>query len=518
MSPPRIIPAEHLVESVHTALQFISHSHPRDFIRHMAAAWSREESPAAKAAIGQILVNSRMAMLGRRPMCQDTGTVNVFIELGAGARLDSRLPLQELVDDGVRRAYRDTSNPLRASIVRDPLGGRTNTRDNTPAMLHVEIVEGDHLHVHVAAKGGGSENKARFEVLLPGADLAAWVEAQVADMGAGWCPPGVLGLGVGGSPEKAMLLAKQALLAPLDMDQLTTVGPKTDTERLRLEIWDRVNRLGVGAQGLGGLTTVLDVKIKTFPTHAASLPVALVPNCAATRHIAFTLDGTGPASFTPPDPSDWPQVVLDGAADAARKVDLDRLTAEEVATWRAGDRLLLSGRLLTARDAAHRRLTDMLASGAPLPVSLRDRVLYYVGPVDPVGDEVIGPAGPTTASRMDPYLEPLMAQAGVLATIGKAERGGDAVNAIRRHRRAALIAVGGAAYLIAQAVKRQQLVAFADLGMEAIYELDVQEMPVTVAVDAAGGNVHASGPHQWRGRSRRGEPTAEEVEIGPPEV
>jgi len=491
--------SEHdLIESVARALQYIAVYHPPDFIAHLARSYETEQGPAAKAAIGQILINSRMAAIGRRPMCQDTGTVNVFIKLGMRARIDSDRPLAELVNEGVRRAWLDPANPLRASMVADPLFERKNTRDNTPAIVHVEMVEGATMEVHVAAKGGGSENKARFAVLRPSASLVDWVVETVEGLGAGWCPPGLIGLGVGGTAEKAMQLAKESLLEPIDMTELRARGPSSKLEELRIELCDRINALGVGAQGLGGLTTVVDVKIKTFPTHAASLPVGLIPQCAADRHIAFVLDGTGPADFEPPPLDLWPDLPLDAAGGQARRVDLDRLTREEVGGWTAGETLLLSGRLLTGRDAAHARMADMLGRGEPLPVSFEGRVIYYVGPVDAVGDEVVGPAGPTTASRMDPYTETMLSRTGLLAMIGKAERGPEAIASIARHGAAYLIAVGGAAYLVSKAIKSARVLAFEDLGMEAIREFVVEDMPVTVAVDAQGRSVHTQGPLQWR--------------------
>ena len=486
-----------LVASIADALQFISYYHPADYIENLAEAWRREESPAARDAMAQILVNSRMAAFGRRPICQDTGTAQIFMKVGLGARIVSNRSLQEIVDEGVRRAWREERNPLRASVVSEPLFGRRNTGDNAPAMLHVEMVAGEQIEVHVAAKGGGSENKAKFAALNPSDSVADWVVRTVETLGAGWCPPGMLGIGVGGSPEKAMTLAKLSLLDPIDLPQIRARGPSSKEEELRLEIFERVNALGIGAQGLGGLTTVLDVKLKTFPVHAASLPVGLIPQCAADRHAHFTLDGSGPAVFTPPSLDLWPQDVSVATA-AGRRVDLDRLTREEVATWRAGETLLLSGHLLTGRDAAHLRLTRMLEAGEELPVDLRDRAIYYVGPVDAVGDEAVGPAGPTTATRMDKFLEPILSRTGLLVMVGKAERGPAAVETIARHGAAYLIAVGGAAYLVSKAIKSARVLAFADLGMEAIHEFVVEDMPVTVAVDAAGTSVHRDGPTRWR--------------------
>lgn len=490
-----------LIASIADALQFISYYHPADYVRNLAEAWRREESPAARDAMRQILLNSRMAAFGRRPICQDTGTAQVFMKIGLGARIDSDRSLQEIVDEAVRQAWRAERNPLRASVVADPLFARKNTGDNTPAMLHVEMVAGDTVEVHVAAKGGGSENKAKFVGLNPSDSVADWVVKTVEGLGAGWCPPGLIGLGVGGSPEKAMQLAKLSLLDPINLPEIRARGPASPEERLRLELFDRINGLGIGAQGLGGLTTVLDVKIKTFPTHAASLPVALIPQCAADRHVHFALDGSGPAELRPPSLDLWPDD-LGAAGPVGRRVDLDRLTRAEVASWRAGETLLLSGRLLTGRDAAHLRLTRMLERGETLPVDLRDRAIYYVGPVDPVGDEAVGPAGPTTSTRMDKFLQPLLSQTGLLVMVGKAERGPAAVDVIAQHGCAYLIAVGGAAYLVSKAVRSARVLAFPDLGMEAIHEFVVEDMPVAVAVDATGQSVHRTGPASWRRPAR----------------
>jgi len=493
-----VIRESDLIDSIADALQYISYYHPPDFIRAMATAWEREESPGAKDAMAQILVNSRMAALGRRPLCQDTGTANVFIAIGHGARLDLSRPLQDVVDEAVRRAYLADENPLRASIVVEPLGARRNSGDNTPAMLHVEMTDGDAVSVHVSAKGGGSENKAKFAVLNPSASVADWVVDTVGTLGAGWCPPGILGIGVGGGADRAMLLAKQALNDPIDMADLRRRGPSDRIEELRLEIHERVNALGIGAQGLGGLTTVLDVKIRSFPTHAASLPVGLIPNCAATRHLHFTLDGTGPARLSPPDLSDWPDILLDTTSVASRRIDLDALDDATVASLVPGETILLSGTLYTGRDAAHKRMVDMLDRGEVLPVDLSGRAIYYVGPVDAVRDEVIGPAGPTTATRMDRFTDRILAETGLKLMIGKAERGPDAIEAIARHGAAYLIAVGGAAYLVSKAIREAEPVAFHDLGMEAIYRLRVEDMPVTVAVDGKGGSIHTLGPARWR--------------------
>jgi fumarate hydratase class I len=487
-----------IINSIADALQFISYFHPADFIGHMAAALEREESPAARDAITQILVNSRMAAIGRRPICQDTGTANIFIKLGMKARIDSDRSLQEIVDDAIRRAYLKDENPLRASIVVDPISARKNSGDNTPGMVHVELVAGDRMTIDVSAKGGGSENKAKFTVLEPSQSVSDWVVKTVEQLGAGWCPPGVLGIGIGGSAEKAMLMAKEVINEEMDMLALKQRGAQTPLEKLRLEIFERVNALGVGAQGLGGQVTVLDVKIRTFPTHAASLPVALIPNCAATRHVHFELDGSGPAVFAPPPLSLWPDLVIDRTAGNYRRVNLDTLTQEEIESWKCGETLLLSGTLFTGRDAAHKRMVDTLRKGEQVPVDLKGRAIYYVGPVDPVGGEVIGPAGPTTATRMDRFTEEVLAGTGLKIMIGKAERGAEAIAAIAKHKAAYLIAVGGAAYLVSKAVKQAKRVAYQDLGMEAIYELKVKEMPVTVAVDASGKSIHILGPVRWK--------------------
>jgi len=488
----------HVIDSIADALQFISYYHPADFIRAMSAAYAAEKSPAARSAIAQILVNSRMAALGRRPICQDTGVANITAHIGVKASLAWERPLQDIVDDAVRRAYRNDDNPLRASVVADPFGRRSNTGDNAPAMLHVEMVAGDRVEFDVSAKGGGSENKTKFAVLNPSASVADWVVETVEKMGAGWCPPGILGVGIGGSVDKAMVMAKQALNEPIDVTDLRRRGPAMPEEELRLELIERVNALGIGAQGLGGITTVLDVKVRSFPTHAASLPVALVPNCAATRHVHFALDGSGPARLDPPDLSDWPDLDLRDAWKDARRVDLDSLTRDQIASWQPGESLLLSGHLLTGRDAAHRRIEQMIAAGQPLPVEFRDRAIYYVGPVDPVGNEVVGPAGPTTSTRMDRYSDLMLDRLGVSVMIGKAERGNETVAAIARNGAAYLIAIGGAAYLVSRAIREARVIAFEDLGMEAIHEFVVKDMPVTVAVDARGEAVHRSGPSRWR--------------------
>ena len=488
---------EDLIASVADAFQYISCYHPLDYIKALGEAYEREESPAAKDAIAQILTNSRLCAEGRRPICQDTGIAVVFIKVGMDVRWEATLSLQEMINEGVRRAYNDPDNKLRASVLADPAGKRTNTRDNTPAVVHYEIVPGDHVEVICAAKGGGSEAKTKFAMLNPSDDLVEWVLKTVPHMGAGWCPPGILGIGIGGTPEKAMLLAKESIMAPVDIHELKARGPKNRAEELRLELFEKVNALGIGAQGLGGLTTVLDVKVLDYPTHAANLPIAMIPNCAATRHVHFHLDGSGPAKLEPPKLEDWPQVTWQADATTATRVDLNTLTKAQVAAWKPGQKLLLNGRMLTGRDAAHKRISDMLAKGEKLPVDFTNRVIYYVGPVDPVRDEVVGPAGPTTATRMDKFTRTMLEKTGLIAMVGKAERGPAAIEAIRDNKSAYLMAVGGAAYLVAKAIKSSRVVAFEDLGMEAIYEFDVQDMPVTVAVDSSGSSVHQTGPHEW---------------------
>ncbi|HEX8961411.1 MAG TPA: fumarate hydratase [Rhodocyclaceae bacterium] len=488
---------EDFISSIADAFQYISYYHPLDYIKALGKAYEREQSPAAKDAIAQILTNSRMCAEGKRPICQDTGIAVVFLKVGRDARWDAEMSVQEMVDEGVRRAYMNPDNKLRASVLLDPAGARKNSRDNTPAVVHYEIVPGDHVEVICAAKGGGSENKSKFYALNPSDSIVDWVLKTVPTMGAGWCPPGILGIGIGGTPEKAMLLAKESLMAPVDIHELQARGPKSRVEELRLELYEKVNALGIGAQGLGGLTTVLDVKILDYPTHAASLPVAMIPNCAATRHVHFHLDGSGPAVLTPPSLDEWPKVTWKADTDVATRVNLDTLTKEEVASWKPGQVLLLNGKLLTGRDAAHKRIQDMLAKGEKLPVDFTNRVIYYVGPVDPVRDEVMGPAGPTTATRMDKFTEMMLAQTGLISMVGKAERGPAAIEAIKKHKSAYLMAVGGAAYLVAKAIKASRVVAFADLGMEAIYEFEVKDMPVTVAVDSGGTSVHQAGPHEW---------------------
>ena len=495
-----VIKQDDLIQSVADAFQFISYYHPLDYITALGAAYEREESPAAKDAIAQILTNSRMSAEGHRPICQDTGIALVFLKVGMQVQWDATLSVQEMVNEGVRRAYGNADNPLRASVLADPAGTRRNTKDNTPAVVHYEIVPGNHLEVICAAKGGGSEAKAKFAMLNPSDDLVEWILKTVPTMGAGWCPPGILGVGIGGTPEKAMLLAKEAIMAPVDIHDLKTRGAKTRAEELRLELHEKINALGIGAQGLGGLTTVLDVKVLDYPTHAANLPVALIPNCAATRHIHFELDGSGPAKLTPPSLEDWPKVTWQADAATATRVDLNSLTKTQVAAWKPGQKLLLNGKMLTGRDAAHKRIADMLAKGEKLPVDFTNRVIYYVGPVDPVRNEVVGPAGPTTATRMDKFTRMMLEQTGLISMVGKSERGPVAIEAIKDNKSAYLMAVGGAAYLVAKAIKAAKVVGFADLGMEAIYEFDVKDMPVTVAVDSLGTSVHITGPKEWQAK------------------
>jgi fumarate hydratase class I len=484
-------------------LQYISYYHPVDYIVSLAKAYEREQSPAAKDAMAQILINSRMCAEGHRPICQDTGIVTAFLKVGMDARFEAapgeeRKDVQQMVDEGVRRAYLDPDNKLRASILADPAGRRTNTKDNTPACVSVELVKGATVEVTVAAKGGGSEAKARFVMLDPSDSVVDWVLKTVPTMGAGWCPPGMLGIGIGGTAEKAMLLAKESLMDPIDMQELMARGPANRAEELRIELYEKVNRLGIGAQGLGGLTTVLDVKVRDYPTHAANLPVAMIPNCAATRHAHIVLDGSGPVYLDPPSLENWPKLVHD--VSTARRVNLETVTREQAAAWQPGEVLLLTGKLLTGRDAAHKRMTEMLSRGEKLPVDFSGRFLYYVGPVDPVREEVVGPAGPTTATRMDKFTRQMLAGTGLLGMVGKAERGPTAIDAIREFGAVYLIAVGGAAYLVSKAIRGSRLAAFEDLGMEAIYEFDVRDMPVTVAVDAKGTSVHQTGPAEWQRR------------------
>lgn len=492
-----------LIDSVFDSLQFISFYHPVDFIQALYDAWKREESQAAKDAMAQILVNSRMCAEGHRPICQDTGIVTVFVKVGMQVQWDADMSLEDMINEGVRRAYTHPDNVLRASILADPDGARKNTGDNTPAVIHYEIVPGDKVEVHVAAKGGGSEAKSKFAMLNPSDSVVEWVLDMVPKMGAGWCPPGMLGIGIGGTAEKAMLLAKEALLDPIDIQELKQRGPSNRAEELRLELFDKVNRLGIGAQGLGGLTTVLDVKVKDYPSHAANKAIAIIPNCAATRHAHFVLDGSGPALQTPPSLEDWPQIST-GDSESAKRVNLDRVTADEVHSWKPGDTLLLNGKMLTGRDAAHKRIVDMLDRGEELPVSLEGRFIYYVGPVDPVRDEVVGPAGPTTATRMDKFTGRVLQDTGLLGMIGKAERGQTAIDAIREQGSVYLMAVGGAAYLVSKAIVGAEVVAFDDLGMEAIYEFEVKDMPVTVAVDSSGESVHRTGPQLWQRKIEEG--------------
>ena len=486
------------IQSIADALQYISYYHPVDYIRNLAAAYEREESDAAKDAMAQILINSRLCAEGHRPICQDTGIVTVFLKIGMDLRWEATMSVEDMVNEGVRRAYNYPDNKLRASVLADPAGKRINTRDNTPAVVNMTVVPGNTLDVIVAAKGGGSEAKSKFAMLNPSDSIVDWVLKTVPTMGAGWCPPGMLGIGIGGTAEKAMLLAKEALMEPIDITDLVARGASNRIEELRLELYEKVNALGIGAQGLGGLTTVLDIKIKDYPTHAANLPVALIPNCAATRHAHFVLDGSGPVALQPPSLDDWPKLTYD--ASKGRRVDLDSVTRDEVNSWKPGEVLLLNGKMLTGRDAAHKRMVEMLNKGEPLPVDFRGRFIYYVGPVDPVRDEAVGPAGPTTATRMDKFTEQVLDQTGLLGMIGKAERGPAAIESIRKHRSVYLMAVGGAAYLVSKAIKSAKVVGFEDLGMEAIYEFEVRDMPVTVAVDSSGESVHQTGPAKWQAR------------------
>ncbi len=488
---------EDFIQSIADALQYISYYHPVDYIQALGRAYEAEQSPAAKDAIAQILTNSRMCAEGKRPLCQDTGIVVAFVKVGMNARFDAELSLEQMVNEGVRRAYLLPENKLRASIVSDPAGKRANTKDNTPAVVHVELVTGDKVEVSIAAKGGGSENKAKLAMLNPNDSIVDWILEVVPTMGAGWCPPGMLGIGIGGTAEKAMLLAKESLMAPIDMHELKANGAQNKIDALRLEIYEKVNNLGIGAQGLGGLTTVLDVKILDYPTHAASLPVAIIPNCAATRHVHFELDGSGPAVLEAPSLDDWPDVHWAPSAQSLR-VNLDTITQQEIEAWQPGQTLLLSGKLLTGRDAAHKRMVTMLNNGEKLPIDFTNRFIYYVGPVDAVGNEAVGPAGPTTATRMDDFTEAMLSQTGLLGMIGKAERGEETIATIAKHHSVYLTAVGGAAYLVSKAIKKAEVLAFADLGMEAIYEFTVQDMPVTVAVDSHGSSVHTTGPAEWQ--------------------
>ena len=491
-----VIKKDDLIQSIQDSLQYISYYHPPDFIRGVAEAYEKEESPAAKDAMAQILINSRMCAEGHRPICQDTGIVNVFLSVGMDVRFESDVSLEDMINEGVRQAYGLPDNVLRASVLSDPAGARINTKDNTPAVIHTEIVPGDKVEVHVAAKGGGSEAKSKFVMLNPADSIVDWVMKTVPTMGAGWCPPGMLGLGIGGTAEKAMLMAKRSLMDPIDIHELEQRGPSNRLEELRLEIFDKVNSLGIGAQGLGGLTTVLDVKIMDYPTHAANLPVAMIPNCAATRHAHFTMDGSGPAELEVPNLDDWPSITWE-AGPNSRRVNLDTVTEEDVKSWQPGETILLSGKMLTGRDAAHKRIRDQ---GLPDDVDLKGKFIYYVGPVDPVGDEVVGPAGPTTATRMDGFTEMMLEKTGILGMIGKAERGPIAIEAIREHGAVYLMAVGGAAFLVSKAIRSAKVIAFEDLGMEAIHEFEVEDMPVTVAVDSRGESVHQTGPKIWQGK------------------
>ncbi len=497
-----VIRQQDLIDSIADALQYISYYHPLDFVQALEKAYNKEQNSAAKDAIAQILINSRMSAYGHRPICQDTGIVTCFVKVGMAVQWDTtELTIQQMVDEGTRRAYGNPDNPLRASIVADPVGSRKNTKDNTPAVVHIEMVPGEHIEVMIAAKGGGSENKSKMVMLNPSDNIADWVVKTLPTMGAGWCPPGMLGIGVGGTAEKAAVLAKESLMDPVDIQDLLERGPQNAEEELRLEIYKRANETGIGAQGLGGLTTVVDVKIKTAPTHAASKPVAMIPNCAATRHVHFHLDGSGPAELKPPKLEDWPEITWE-LGDNVRKVNVDDLTKADVADWKSGETVLLSGKILTGRDAAHKRIADLINSGQPLPdgVDFNNRFIYYVGPVDAVGDEAVGPAGPTTATRMDKFTDMMLEQTGLLGMIGKSERGQATVDSIREHKAVYLMAVGGAAYLVSKAVKKARVVAFEDLGMEAIYEFEVEDMPVTVAVDSDGNNVHATGPAIWKAK------------------
>ncbi|MBP4042733.1 MULTISPECIES: fumarate hydratase [Aeromonas] len=493
-----IIKKQDFIDSIADALQYISFYHPLDFVQAAKAAYDREINPAAKDALAQILINSRMSAEGHRPLCQDTGIVTCFVKIGMQVQWDSDMTVQEMVDEGTRRAYTNPDNPLRASVLADPAGSRKNTKDNAPAVVHIDMIPGDKVEVSIAAKGGGSENKSKMVMLNPSDDVVEWVLKTVPTMGAGWCPPGMLGIGIGGTAEKAAVLAKEALMEHIDIQELIARGPQTTEEKLRVELYDKVNRLGIGAQGLGGLTTVLDVKVKSAPTHAASKPVVMIPNCAATRHVHFELDGSGPAELTPPKLEDWPEITRESGGNV-RRVNVDGITKAELASWKSGDTVLLSGKILTGRDAAHKRIADMLKNGEGLPegVDFTNRFIYYVGPVDAVRDEVVGPAGPTTSTRMDKFTDMMLGETGLIGMIGKSERGPKTVESIKQHQAVYLMAVGGAAYLVAKAIKKARVVAFADLGMEAIYEFEVEDMPVTVAVDSQGNNIHETGPAYW---------------------
>ncbi|MGU5681793.1 fumarate hydratase [Aeromonas allosaccharophila] len=493
-----IIKKQDFIDSIADALQYISYYHPLDFVQAAKAAYDREANPAAKDALAQILINSRMSAEGHRPLCQDTGIVTCFVKIGMQVQWDSDMTVQDMVDEGTRRAYTNPDNPLRASVLADPAGSRKNTKDNAPAVVHIDMIPGNKVEVSIAAKGGGSENKSKMVMLNPSDDVVEWVLKTVPTMGAGWCPPGMLGIGIGGTAEKAAVLAKEALMEHIDIQELIARGPETTEEKLRVELYDKVNKLGIGAQGLGGLTTVLDVKVKSAPTHAASKPVVMIPNCAATRHVHFELDGSGPAELTPPKLSDWPEITREAGGNV-RRVNVDGITKAELASWKSGDTVLLSGKILTGRDAAHKRIADMLKNGEGLPegVDFTNRFIYYVGPVDAVRDEVVGPAGPTTSTRMDKFTDMMLGDTGLIGMIGKSERGPKTVESIKQHKAVYLMAVGGAAYLVAKAIKKARVVAFADLGMEAIYEFEVEDMPVTVAVDSEGNNIHETGPAYW---------------------
>jgi len=494
----KIIKQQHLIDSIEDALQYISYYHPLDFIQALEKAYHKEKNTAAKDAIAQILINSRMSATGKRPICQDTGIVTCFVKVGMAVKWDKTdMTVQQMVDEGTRRAYLNPDNPLRASIVADPTGARKNTKDNTPSVVHIDLVEGDEIEVMIAAKGGGSENKTKMAMLNPSDSIADWVVKTLPSMGAGWCPPGMLGIGIGGTAEKAGVLAKESLMDPVNIQELIDRGPQNAEEELRLEIFERVNDLGIGAQGLGGLTTVVDVKINAVPTHAASKPVVMIPNCAATRHIHFHLDGSGPAELTPPKLEEWPDITWE-VGENVRRVNVDGLTKADIGEWKTGETVLLSGTILTGRDAAHKRIQDMLAAGEELPVDFTDKFIYYVGPVDAVGDEAVGPAGPTTATRMDKFSELMLSKTGLLGSIGKSERGAATVENIRKHKSVYLMAVGGAAYLVSKAIKKARVVAFEELGMEAIYEFEVEDMPVTVAVDSSGESAHVTGPAIWK--------------------
>jgi len=488
-----------IIQSVAAALQYISYYHSVDFIQAMGQAYEKEQSPSAKDALAQILYNSRLCAEGHRPICQDTGIAVVFVEIGMQAQFETEMPFDDMINEGVRQAYMNSSNLLRASVLSDPAGKRINTKDNTPAIIHYKMVAGDQINFKIAAKGGGSENKAKFTVLNPSADLQQWIIENVEKMGAGWCPPGILGVGIGGTPEKAMLLAKESLLEPINIQQLIATGPNSTTEELRLDLYEKINNLGIGAQGLGGMTTVLDVKVLDYPTHAASLPVAIIPNCVATRHIHFSLKGQGPADFIPPNINDWPEVFWKPDSEA-KQINLDQLDQQTIESWLPGDRLLLSGKILTGRDAAHKKIASLIENNQPLPdgVDLKNKFIYYVGPVDPVEGEAVGPAGPTTSTRMDKFTQMMLSQTGIAGMIGKAERGDQTIELIKNHKSIYLIAVGGAAFLISQAIKKSKVLAFAELGMEAIYEFEVENMPVTVAVDTKGESIHKTGPKSWK--------------------